>query len=303
MWPFKKNEKRKNPSAMPGWLKLAVIVFVGYALLMSGLPSTPNKPNEAHEAAQKIKTTLQQSELANLDGYKQKIFPERASQMEVKVVQEGSGSPAVCGQQVSLAYQAFLAQGTELNDRATPEKPLRFTIGDGNVMPVFDQGVIGMKQGEKRSIFAPPFMAYGLEQYRRDDIPAMTTTRFEIELLSSEPAIPSAEASPFRTSDILQGRGPLIVCGSEVRAHVSLWNIEGKKLYSSKDAEPITTTIGTSELMLGLEHGMIGMREGGIRLLVIPPSFQATLTGKTPTHNFPLPKNETVMMEVEAISR
>ena len=295
MWPFPRRSKPNLPPK-PTWLKVLLVAFIGYAVFISSMPS---KNNKAHTALQTAKENIQKSELADLGSYKRKLFPEHAAALEIKDEQEGTGTPAVCGQQVEVAYQAYLAQGNELEDRADAKKPLRFHIGDGNAMPVFDRGVIGMKVGGKRSVVAPFLMAYGLEKYRRDDVPQNATTRFELELLSVSPPLPSAEASPFRVADLASGDGPLLVCGEEASLRVTLWNVQGKKLYTSQD--PIIFTPGKSEVMIGLEHGVIGMQIGGRRLLIIPPSFQATLNGNIPKITLPLVKNETMLVEVDAL--
>lgn len=295
MFPFRRKTEKRQLPPKPPWLKWLLLFFILYGLF---LISTSKETKQSFEQAQK---RLEKNELVNIDGYKDKLFPEHGAGLRIKDVAEGTGRPAVCGQHVAIAYQSFLAQGNEIADTATREKPLRFTIGDGNVMPVFDRGVIGMKTGGKRSIVAPPTMAYGMENYTRDDVPQGTSIRMEMELLSAEPALPEAETMPYRIADVAIGSGNMLICGETTTLRVKLWDLTGKLLYTNaQDKDPITLTPGKAEAMLGLEQGILGMIEGGTRLLIIPPAFQKTMDGGTPKISLPLPESQTVMVEVEA---
>jgi len=298
MFPFRYKAKRRKLPPKPAWLKWLLLFFIGYIVVMASTPGS-----KTHNEVQKTREKLAQNDIVNLSEYKDKIFPERAAGLRINDVAEGSGSPAVCGQKVAVAYTAFLAQGNTLPDEATKEKPLGFTIGDGHVMPVFDRGVIGMKVGGKRSIIAPPLMSYGLEDYKRDDVPPGAAVRFEMEMLSIEPPLPDVAVVPYRIAEVAVGNNNMLVCGERAALRVKMWDIGGKLLYSNADEkEPLFITPGKAEVMLGLEQGVMGMLEGGTRLLIIPPAFQNTMRGEKPKFDFPLPKDQAVMVEVQAHS-
>jgi FKBP-type peptidyl-prolyl cis-trans isomerase len=293
---FKRKAERRKPPPKPAWLKWLLLAFLGYAFIVMSLPGKMNN------TLQTVKTEIKQHEVAHFGDYKEKIFPENATTMRISDVEDGKGQQAVCGQRVSIAYDAFLAQGNALADKASKDTPLTFTIGNGHVMPVFDRGVIGMKTGGKRSIIATPLMSYGLEDYKRDDVPPGASVRMEIELLSVEPKLPIVDDMPYRLAEVAPGKGLLLVCGEKVSIGIKIWDIGGKLLYSNtdKDGKPLIITLGKAEVMLGLEQGVIGMQEGGYRLLIIPPAYQQTMWGKEPKFAFPMPKNQTVLVEVAA---
>lgn len=294
MFPFRRAPKRKPPPK-PTWLVWALLVFGVYCFYMVSLPGSP-----ASKSVQTAKNEVNSQ--IDLKEYKQKIFPENGAGIRISDVEEGKGDPAICGQEVKVAYQVYLAQGNKINDSATKEKPLTFTIGSGKTMPVFEKGVIGMKAGGKRSIIAPPLMSYGLEDYRRDDVPKGSSIRVEMELLSNGPKLPDLEVMPYRIAEVAVGGGPMLVCGEPAHIRIKVWDLTGKLLYTNKDEkEPFHFTPGRSEIMLGLDQGVIGMNEGATRLLIVPPSFQKTLTGKPPKYDFPLPKDQVVMIEATAI--
>jgi FKBP-type peptidyl-prolyl cis-trans isomerase len=62
-------------------------------------------------------------------------------------------------------------------------KPMEVTLGAGGVIPGFDQGLVGMKVGGKRTVTIPPDLAYG-SSGQGDKIPPNATLVFELELVS-----------------------------------------------------------------------------------------------------------------------
>ena len=89
---------------------------------------------------------------------------------------------------------------------------------------------------------------------------------------------------------------------SRAKSQVTVWSVDGKKLFSTKDkGQPLTFTPGKSEVFLGLEQGVIGMAAGEMRTLIVPPGFQKAMDGNPPTTDFLLPKDQTVLVDVEAL--
>lgn len=79
---------------------------------------------------------------------------------------EGAGSGVESGDQVKIDYTGKFLDGTVFdssveNPHGREPRPLEFQIGVGMVVPGFDEGVKGMKKGEKRTIFIPSPLAYG----------------------------------------------------------------------------------------------------------------------------------------------
>ena len=75
-------------------------------------------------------------------------------------VVEGSGSEALGGRTVHVSYVARLADGREV-DRAEPEAPLAFRVGDGSMIAALDAAVRGMRVGGTRQLVVPPRLGYG----------------------------------------------------------------------------------------------------------------------------------------------
>ena len=96
-------------------------------------------------------------------------------------IQIGSGEEAVTGNKVKVHYVGTLDDGTQFDSSKEKNTPLELTIGNGDVISGFDQGVLGMKVGGIRKVVIPPSLGYGYQQM--GEIPANSTLTFEIELL------------------------------------------------------------------------------------------------------------------------
>jgi FKBP-type peptidyl-prolyl cis-trans isomerase FkpA len=96
----------------------------------------------------------------------------------------GTGDEAVAGKSVTVNYTGTLADGTVFDSTAKEGgTPFTFTLGAGNVIKGWDQGVVGMKVGGKRKLVIPPDLGYGA-QGAGSTIPPNATLTFEIELLT-----------------------------------------------------------------------------------------------------------------------
>ena len=86
---------------------------------------------------------------------------------------------------VTVNYTGLLEDGTKFDSSLNPGRsPFRFTVGAGQVIKGWDEGLMGMKIGGKRKLTIPPDLGYG----SRDNgpIPANSTLIFEIDLLGIE---------------------------------------------------------------------------------------------------------------------
>ncbi len=89
-------------------------------------------------------------------------------------------------------------QGKSSTVRWTPASPIRFTLGKGEVIKGWDEGVTGMKVGGKRQLRIPPELAYG-EAGFKTIVPPNATLIFDVQLLEVVPQpteAPPAESKP-----------------------------------------------------------------------------------------------------------
>jgi FKBP-type peptidyl-prolyl cis-trans isomerase len=86
------------------------------------------------------------------------------------------------GQTVSVHYTGCLTDGTKFDSSVDRGQPFSFTLGRGEVIKGWDEGVAKMKVGDKAKLTIPPEKAYG-DQGFPGAIPPNSTLVFEVELL------------------------------------------------------------------------------------------------------------------------
>lgn len=108
---------------------------------------------------------------------------EEISELKIEDLVEGSGEEVKEGDTVSVHYSGTLLDGSKFDSSYDRDQPFSFTVGQGDVIQGWDQGVVGMKIGGKRKLTIPSQLGYG-ESGVGEDIPPNSVLLFEIELLS-----------------------------------------------------------------------------------------------------------------------
>lgn len=102
------------------------------------------------------------------------------SGLVITVVEEAKNPGAMPGDIVWMHYTGKLSTGEQF-DSSVGQKPFKFTLGKGEVIKGWDEGIVGMKVGEKRNLVIPPDLGYGPNA--RPKIPANSTLVFDIEMV------------------------------------------------------------------------------------------------------------------------
>ena len=95
----------------------------------------------------------------------------------------GTGAEAKDGSTVKVHYTGTLKNGTKFDSSRDRNEPFEFTLGKGQVIRGWDQGVVGMKVGGKRKLVIPSELGYG-DKGSPPKIPPKATLLFDVELLS-----------------------------------------------------------------------------------------------------------------------
>ena len=104
------------------------------------------------------------------------------SGLEYVVLEEGSGPVAQKGQKVKVHYTGKLEDGTVFDSSVDRGEPIMFTLGVGQVIKGWDEGIEGMKVGEKRQLTIPPDLGYGARG-AGNVIPPNSVLIFDTELV------------------------------------------------------------------------------------------------------------------------
>ncbi len=109
------------------------------------------------------------------------------SGLEYRDIKVGTGPEVKNGDVVTVDYKGWLDNGKVFDtSKKIGCEPLSFAVGQGRVIPGWDQGIPGMKVGGERELKIPADLAYGDEE--QPGIPANSTLHFTVELLKVYPA-------------------------------------------------------------------------------------------------------------------
>jgi peptidylprolyl isomerase len=120
--------------------------------------SNPNQPSTPAQPAGKISKNLKQKpEIPKPTGSP----PPNLTENDIVV---GKGKKATKGDKVTVQYVGVaFSTGEEFDASWDRKEPFKFTLGNGEVIPGWDQGVVGMKEGGRRELTIPAELAYGAQ--------------------------------------------------------------------------------------------------------------------------------------------
>jgi FKBP-type peptidyl-prolyl cis-trans isomerase FkpA len=114
------------------------------------------------------------------------------AKMEIVELQTGPGAAVAAGQKAVVQYTGWLYEtsapdkkGKEFDSSRNGGQPFKFTVGGGQVIQGWDEGVLGMKVGGKRRLTIPADMAYG-DVGAGGVIPPGATLIFDVDLVAIE---------------------------------------------------------------------------------------------------------------------
>lgn len=118
--------------------------------------------------------------------------------------------------------------------------------------------------------------------------------------------MPPAGSVPFSTTDLRVGTGTEASTGRNIAVNYTGWlystvaaDNKGTRFDSSLDPgrTPLVFVVGTNQLIPGFSQGVIGMRTGGLRRVVMPPNVAYGAAGRDS-----IPPNATLIFEIELLA-
>ena len=107
-----------------------------------------------------------------------------ASGLKYIVIEEGTGPSPERGQVVQVHYTGWLTSGQKFDSSRDRGEPIAFPLGQGRVIPGWDEGIDSLHVGGKARLIIPPELAYGAAG--RPPIPPNSTLIFDVELMGIE---------------------------------------------------------------------------------------------------------------------
>ncbi len=153
---------------------LALVALVGYVgyLGFTGTPASLPFTGKSIETNASSTETMDTTKTASGLGIKDSVV--------------GTGAEAVAGKKVTVHYTGTLEDGKKFDSSLDRGTPFSFTLGVGQVIKGWDEGVAGMKVGGKRSLVIPANLGYGASGAAGGAIPGGATLLFDVELLKVE---------------------------------------------------------------------------------------------------------------------
>ena len=109
-------------------------------------------------------------------------FDKTDSGLRYKIIQKGSGPKAEKGKTVSVHYEGALSNGQVFDSSYKRNQPIDFTLGIGQVIPGWDEGIGLLQVGDKARFVIPSHLAYG-SAGAGGVIPPNATLIFDVELM------------------------------------------------------------------------------------------------------------------------
>ena len=163
-----------------GALVTGVVVLAAAAIAIAGCGSGGGTSQSTSTSAALTGSTQSAISTGPSTGTSSSTQEANGLQIQDEVV--GTGPATKAGDTVTVNYTGWLTSGKKFDASADHGQPFTFTLGQGQVITGWDQGVAGMKAGGKRKLTIPPELGYGA-QGAGGVIPPNATLIFEVELV------------------------------------------------------------------------------------------------------------------------
>lgn len=212
--------------------------------------------------------------------------------LQVSVLRPGEGRRAQAGDTLFIDYIGVRSEdGTVFDESYTRGAPIKVALGQGGVIPGWDQGLVGVQQGSLVRLDIPAELAYGDTPsgdiiQPGDALTFLTEVRFVLAPTTAADtpsvAVPKSEGATEVTSqDAVVGTGPTLEAGQT--ALINLMFVRGDNLvvlrssWANNSPEQWQLDLPEEEPdpaapgLVGLTEGLIGATVGSLRVITIPP--------------------------------
>ncbi len=189
--------------------------------------------------------------------------------VEVTDVAAGSGRVVLFGQTLITTFEGRLPNGTVFHSSELNGEDLTFTLGVGQGLRGWDEGLQGMLEGGTRRLVIPPEKGFGDEEFcvlEGGCVPPNTVVTYDFTVKEIFDTVKITQTEP--------GEGRTAEFGDIVFVDFFGFRSDGELFDASNLAGgDFFFTIGGGTVITGFEQGVLGMQVGSSRSLLIPPNL------------------------------
>jgi len=183
-------------------------------------------------------------------------------------LEEGTGTEIEVGQTLITSYVGRFADGTQFDSSDELGEDWVFTLGVGQVLKGWDQGLVGMRVGGTRRLEIPSHLAFGRSGQCFSDgtcaVPPNTDVVYDVTVIDIFDEV--------IVEDLVEGDGEVAEVNDVLFVEYTGQLRNGDVFDSTNLTGTVFQfTLGRGSVIPGWDQGIPGMKEGGTRELVIPP--------------------------------
>ena len=219
----------------------------------------------------------------NPDKPEVEVPDEIPTELQVTVIEEGTGPAAEAGDTVIVDYVGVRTRdGVEFDNSYDRFEPFPVVLGQGGVIAGWDEGLVGVQTGARVRLDIPSDLAYGAEA-RGEIIGENEALTFLIDVRAviqppdpadapTEAGVPASEGATETTFvDIVEGDGPELLAGQTGVINYVLFRGDNLVvLENGWEADPVSVPTAEGGFP-GFVKGLPGMKVGGRRAIIVPP--------------------------------
>ena len=290
---------------------IAVALFAGGSVLVSCGSDSPSNDTVPASVDTAVDGASEATEPAKTEEPKVTLPKVTPTKLVITDITEGSGVGAVAGDLIAVHYVGVLSSDGTRFDGNFGSSPFSLTLGKGQVIKGWDEGLLGMKTGGMRQLDIPADLAYG-DSGSGDIIKPGAALSFVVEMVGIIPATDPADepqltiagaaaSSTLQSKDLIEGKGDAIAAGDTVALHIVAYRGDtGEKITSTwPEGAPVSLTLEEGGSLPGIIKGVPGMKVGGRRQMTIPFAEAFGPEGNT---EMKLPANTDLVLVVDLIA-
>jgi FKBP-type peptidyl-prolyl cis-trans isomerase 2 len=281
MFPFRKKKRTKEPEKAPRWFMWLMGVFVVYALATNIF--TDNVSNVRREMEEKEIVRTGDDLYFNYAAVRSADKSGRRP-LFMRDIEQGQGKKADCWYHVDIRHKLYREDGERLIGNEQQGEPLQFHIGRREVPLALERVVLGMQKGGTRAVTAAPSQLFADHRFAQEDMTSTSYGAYVVALESLNPPanLPLSDLG-LRLYDDVEGKGALAQCTDRVRVKLRLWDVHENPLWPDDTKNAIFVHLGEGLAPYAIERGLLGMRVGGKRTLIVPAGYMKPIFASTET--------------------